>query len=165
MINLTEMAMMFIHPNFFFFFPCKFVFLDGCYHSQICMMKSSKKFLPTRRKLIRTLKRTTLLEALDQILEPQRPLDKPLCLPLQDVYKMVGIGSAPVGRVEIGVLKPSTVVTFAPTGLTTEVKLVEMHHKALEEAIASFFNASETLPRRALHQATMYHKFLCSYFN
>ncbi|KAK8486576.1 hypothetical protein V6N12_001431 [Hibiscus sabdariffa] len=48
----------------------------------------------------------TLLEALDQINEPKRPSDKPLRLPLQDVYKIGGIGTVPVGRVETGVLKP-----------------------------------------------------------
>lgn len=46
-----------------------------------------------------------------------------------------GIGTVPVGRVETGVLKPGTVVTFAPTGITTEVKSVEMHHEALAEAL------------------------------
>ncbi|CAA6661812.1 unnamed protein product [Spirodela intermedia] len=64
----------------------------------------------------------TLLDALDQISEPKRPSDKPLRLPLQDVYKIGGIGTVPVGRVETGVLKPGMVVTFGPTGLTTEVK-------------------------------------------
>ncbi|KAK9024818.1 hypothetical protein V6N11_064724 [Hibiscus sabdariffa] len=64
----------------------------------------------------------TLLEALDQINEPKRPSDKPLRLPLQDVYKIGGIGTVPVGRVETGVLKPGMVVTFGPSGLTTEVK-------------------------------------------
>ncbi|KAG8073677.1 hypothetical protein GUJ93_ZPchr0006g42018 [Zizania palustris] len=44
-------------------------------------------------------------------------------------------GTVPVGRVETGVLKPGMVVTFAPTGLTTEVKSVEMHHEALQEAL------------------------------
>ncbi|XP_043807050.1 uncharacterized protein LOC110601548 [Manihot esculenta] len=77
----------------------------------------------------------TLLEALDQIQEPKRPSDKPLRLPLQDVYKIGGIGTVPVGRVETGVLKPGMVVTFGPTGLTTEVKSVEMHHEALQEAL------------------------------
>ena len=47
----------------------------------------------------------------------------------------VGIGTVPVGRVETGVLKPGMVVTFAPQGLTTEVKSVEMHHEALVEAL------------------------------
>ena len=36
---------------------------------------------------------TTLLEALDSIIPPQRPTDKPLRLPLQDVYKIGGIGT------------------------------------------------------------------------
>merc|ERR1712241_541596 len=77
----------------------------------------------------------TLLEALDAIIPPSRPTDKPLRLPLQDVYKIGGIGTVPVGRVETGVIKPGMVVTFAPVGLTTEVKSVEMHHEALTEAV------------------------------
>ncbi|KAG6383272.1 hypothetical protein SASPL_156981 [Salvia splendens] len=67
--------------------------------------------------------------------KPKRPSDKPLRLPLQDVYKIGGIGTVPVGRVETGVIKPGMVVTFGPTGLTTEVKSVEMHHEALQEAL------------------------------
>jgi elongation factor 1-alpha len=77
----------------------------------------------------------TLLEALDAIIPPKRPLDKPLRLPLQDVYKIGGIGTVPVGRVETGVLKPGMTVSFAPGNVSTEVKSVEMHHEALAEAI------------------------------
>jgi elongation factor 1-alpha len=77
----------------------------------------------------------TLLEALDDIKPPKRPSDKPLRVPLQDVYKIGGIGTVPVGRVETGILKPGMVVTFAPVGVTTEVKSVEMHHEALQEAV------------------------------
>jgi elongation factor 1-alpha len=80
------------------------------------------------------LKGKTLVEALDAVDPPKRPTDKPLRLPLQDVYKIGGIGTVPVGRVETGVIKPGMVVTFAPSGVTTEVKSVEMHHQALEEA-------------------------------
>merc|ERR1711973_103523 len=76
----------------------------------------------------------TLLNALDAIIPPQRPTDKPLRLPLQDVYKIGGIGTVPVGRVETGIIKPGMVVTFAPVQLTTEVKSVEMHHESLPEA-------------------------------
>ena len=72
---------------------------------------------------------------MDAILPPSRPTDKALRLPLQDVYKIGGIGTVPVGRVETGVIKPGMVVTFAPCQLTTEVKSVEMHHEALEEAV------------------------------
>jgi len=77
----------------------------------------------------------TLLESLDRIQEPKRPTDKPLRIPLQDVYKISGIGTVPVGRVETGILKPGMNVFFAPAGVTTEVKSVEMHHTALVEAI------------------------------
>jgi elongation factor 1-alpha len=76
----------------------------------------------------------TLLQALDAINPPARPTDRPLRLPLQDVYKIGGIGTVPVGRVETGVIKPGMVVVFAPSGVTTEVKSVEMHHEALLEA-------------------------------
>ncbi|CAF5180142.1 unnamed protein product, partial [Rotaria magnacalcarata] len=48
----------------------------------------------------------TLLEALDAIVPPHRHTDKPLRLPLQDVYRIGGIGTVPVGRVETGILKP-----------------------------------------------------------
>jgi len=77
----------------------------------------------------------TLFQALDSILPPERPTSKPLRLPLQDVYKIGGIGTVPVGRVETGVLKPGMMVTFAPVNLTTEVKSVEMHHESLTEAV------------------------------
>jgi len=82
----------------------------------------------------KTVAGKTLLEALDAVVPPSRPTDKPLRLPLQDVYKIGGIGTVPVGRVETGVIKPGMIVTFAPTGLTTEVKSVEMHHESLPEA-------------------------------
>merc|ERR1711892_476917 len=65
---------------------------------------------------------TTLLEALDSIVPPSRPTDKPLRLPLQDVYKIGGIGTVPVGRVETGIIKPGMLVTFAPNQLTTADK-------------------------------------------
>jgi len=77
----------------------------------------------------------TMIEALDAITPPKRPSDKPLRIPLQDVYKIGGIGTVPVGRVETGVLKPGMSVTFAPSGLSSEVKSVEMHHEQLQEAV------------------------------
>merc|ERR1711983_61928 len=77
----------------------------------------------------------TLLEAINCITLPERPTDKALRLPLQDVYKIGGIGTVPVGRIETGILKPAMVVTFAPCNVTTEVKSVEMHHESLPEAL------------------------------
>jgi len=76
-----------------------------------------------------------LLAALDQVTPPERPTNKPLRLPLQDVYKIGGIGTVPVGRVETGVLKPGMTVLIAPAMISTEVKSVEMHHESLPEAV------------------------------
>ena len=56
----------------------------------------------------------TLLESLDDLEAPVRPIHLPLRVPLQDVYKIGGIGTVPVGRVETGVMKPGMSVTFAP---------------------------------------------------
>lgn len=48
----------------------------------------------------------TLSEALDNLVEPNRPKDKPLRIPLTDVYKISGIGTVPCGRVSTGIIKP-----------------------------------------------------------
>jgi len=76
----------------------------------------------------------TLFQELDQIEEPARPTDKPLRVPIQDVYKIGGIGTVPVGRVETGEMLPNMTVIFAPAGITTEVKSIEMHHEQLTRA-------------------------------
>jgi elongation factor 1-alpha len=77
----------------------------------------------------------TLIDALDAIDTPKRPTEKPLRVPLQDVYKIGGIGTVPVGRVETGVMKPGMTVVFAPAGVQTEVKSIEMHHEQMQEAV------------------------------
>jgi elongation factor 1-alpha len=76
----------------------------------------------------------TLLESLDALKEPKRPNDRPLRIPVQDVYRIGGIGTVPVGRVETGVLKINDQVLVAPGNLTSEVKSIEMHHQAVTEA-------------------------------
>jgi elongation factor 1-alpha len=76
----------------------------------------------------------TLIEALDSIKEPKRPSDRPLRIPIQDVYKIGGIGTVPVGRVETGVLTKGQSVTVAPVQVNTEVKSIEMHHTEMEKA-------------------------------
>jgi len=75
----------------------------------------------------------TLKDAVNAVNPPTRPTDTPLRLPLQDVYKISGIGTVPVGRVETGQIKPGMIVTFAPGDLSTEVKSVEMHHQELPD--------------------------------
>ncbi|MHA1686866.1 MAG: translation elongation factor EF-1 subunit alpha [Candidatus Heimdallarchaeaceae archaeon] len=77
----------------------------------------------------------TLLEALDTFEVPPKPIDKPLRLPVQDVYTITGIGTVPVGRVETGVLKPNDEVIFQPTGKKAKVMSIEMHHESIPEAV------------------------------
>lgn len=78
----------------------------------------------------------TLLEALDMLVEPPKPVDKPLRMPVQDVYSITGVGTVPVGRIETGKLKVGDTVIIMPEGLTAEVKSIETHHTPLQEAIA-----------------------------
>jgi elongation factor 1-alpha len=41
----------------------------------------------------------TLVEALDAVTPPPKPVDKPLRIPIQEVYTISGVGTVPVGRV------------------------------------------------------------------
>ncbi|HOM95845.1 MAG: translation elongation factor EF-1 subunit alpha [Candidatus Methanofastidiosa archaeon] len=83
----------------------------------------------------------TLLEAVDSFKEPDKPTDKPLRLPIQDVYTITGVGTVPVGRVETGVMKKGDTVVFEPAStvfgkqIAGEVKTIEMHHETLDQAL------------------------------
>lgn len=76
----------------------------------------------------------SLYEAFDTIIVPPKPVDKPLRLPVQDVYTITGIGTVPVGRVETGVLRKGDKLVFMPSGAKGEVKTIEMHHEQIPEA-------------------------------
>lgn len=76
-----------------------------------------------------------LLEVLDIILFFMCFMDKFLCLLLQDVYKIGGIGMVFVGWVEIGILWLGMVVIFVLVNIIIEVKLVEMYYEVLSEVL------------------------------
>lgn len=76
----------------------------------------------------------TLFEALDQFKMPAKPIDKPLRLPIQDVYTITGVGTVPVGRVETGVLKEGDTIVFMPANVSGEVKSMETHHVRIQRA-------------------------------
>ena len=76
----------------------------------------------------------TLFEALDTFQEPPKPVDKPLRIPIQDVYSITGVGTVPVGRVETGVLRVGDKVLFLPSNVEGEVRSIEMHHEPIQEA-------------------------------
>ncbi len=76
----------------------------------------------------------SLFESLDAFTQPPKPLDKPLRVPIQDVYAITGVGTVPVGRVETGVLKENDKVVFMPSGKAGEVKTIETHHVRMPKA-------------------------------
>ncbi len=76
----------------------------------------------------------TLLDVLNGFSAPEKPIDKPLRMPVQEVYSITGHGTVPVGRVESGTMKPGQKIIFMPSGVQTEVKSIEMHHQQLSEA-------------------------------
>jgi len=82
----------------------------------------------------------TVLEQMDLFSEPQKPVDLPLRMPLQDVYEITGIGTVPVGKIETGRMKPGQKVIILPgrsgKGVAGEIRTIEMHHEQLPEAIA-----------------------------
>mgnify|MGYP005841152013 CR=1 FL=1 len=77
---------------------------------------------------------STLIQALDLLEVPPKPTNKPLRIPIQDVYSITGIGTVPVGRVETGVLKEGANLVFMPPNKTAEVKSIEMHHTRITVA-------------------------------
>ena len=77
----------------------------------------------------------SLQEALDLIVPSERYSEKPLRLPVREVYKIPGIGTVLLGKVETGTLTPGMTLSFAPGNFTSEAKSVEMHHEMLSEAV------------------------------
>ena len=80
----------------------------------------------------------TLLEAINNLKEPEKPTSLPLRLPIQDAYSIKGIGVVPVGRVETGTMKVGDKIIVMPgregKGATGEVKSIEMHHESVNQA-------------------------------
>ena len=75
-----------------------------------------------------------LMTELDKLTPPEKPVDLPLRIPIQDVYSITGVGTVPVGRVETGIMKQGDNVIFEPAGVSGEVKSIEMHHETFPEA-------------------------------
>jgi elongation factor 1-alpha len=78
----------------------------------------------------------TLLESFDDFTVPEKPVGKPLRLPIQDVYSITGVGTVPVGRVETGTMKPNDKIIVMPSGALGEIKSIETHHQEMPSASA-----------------------------
>jgi elongation factor Tu len=81
-----------------------------------------------------------LLDAVDEnIPEPERDVDKPFLMPVEDVFTISGRGTVVTGRVERGVLKPMEeveIVGIKEKAQKTTVTSVEMFRKILDDARA-----------------------------
>ncbi len=80
-----------------------------------------------------------LMEAVDSYIpEPERAIDKPFLMPVEDVFSISGRGTVATGRVERGIVKVGEeveIVGIKPTAKTT-VTGVEMFRKLLDEGRA-----------------------------
>ena len=80
-----------------------------------------------------------LIDAVDTYIpEPERPIDKPFLMPVEDVFSISGRGTVVTGRVERGIVKVGEeieIVGFRPTTKTV-VTGVEMFRKLLDEGRA-----------------------------
>jgi elongation factor Tu len=80
-----------------------------------------------------------LMEAVDSYIpEPERAIDKPFIMPVEDVFSISGRGTVATGRVERGIIKVGEeveIVGIRPTQKTT-VTGVEMFRKLLDEGRA-----------------------------
>ncbi|WP_338103428.1 translation elongation factor EF-1 subunit alpha [Methanolapillus millepedarum] len=77
----------------------------------------------------------SVLQALNNLKEPEKPTALPLRIPVEDAYTISGIGTVPVGRVETGIMKKGDQVVFMPSGAGGEVKSIEMHHEEIPQAL------------------------------
>lgn len=73
-------------------------------------------------------KGNTLLHCLENYRAPKKAIDKPLRLPLLEVYKIGGIGTVPLGRVATGILKIGDNIKFTPSNIVSQVRSMEMHY-------------------------------------
>ena len=80
------------------------------------------------------------MEAVDAYVpEPERVVDKPFLMPVEDVFTITGRGTVVTGRVEQGTVKVGDeveIVGIRPTTTTTVVTGVEMFRKLLDQGQA-----------------------------
>ena len=106
--------------------PEKFTFVPTSAFHGDCIIKSSEK--------MKWYTGPVFHPSLDTFTVPEKPVGKPLRLPVQDVYSITGVGTVPVGRIETGVLKTGETIVFEPAGVSGEVKSIEMHHEMVPQA-------------------------------
>ena len=81
-----------------------------------------------------------LMDAVDTWIElPERAVDKPFLMPVEDVFSITGRGTVATGRIETGIVKTGEAVSIIGLGaekMTSTVTGVEMFRKILDEGQA-----------------------------
>ncbi|WP_309130401.1 elongation factor Tu [Brevibacterium sp.] len=99
---------------------------------------SALKALEGDEKWVSTVEE--LMNQVDEFVpEPERDVDKPFLMPVEDVFTITGRGTVVTGRVERGVLLPNEeieIVGIKPTSSKTTVTAIEMFRKTLPDARA-----------------------------
>nr|WP_284711257.1 elongation factor Tu [Brevibacterium sp. XM4083] len=99
---------------------------------------SALKALEGDEKWVKTVE--DLMDQVDEYVpEPERDIDKPFLMPVEDVFTITGRGTVVTGRVERGVLLPNEeieIVGIKPNSSKTTVTAIEMFRKTLPDARA-----------------------------
>jgi len=91
--------------------------------------------LTTRSSAMEWYKGPTMLDAIKFLELPYIKENRPLRIPVKDVYLVKGVGTVPVGKVEAGVIRQGMIAHFAPSNVDTEVKSVEHERSQASEGV------------------------------
>ncbi|GAH33157.1 unnamed protein product, partial [marine sediment metagenome] len=104
----------------------------------ICALDGDNVDKPSQK--LSWYKGQNLLNVLDSIEQPSRPIDLPLRMPILRTFVVPGVGSVIAGRIETGKVSLGNKVVIAPypgTGMAqAEVKSIEWQHKEVDSASA-----------------------------
>ncbi len=107
------------------------------YHNSPIVRGSALKALEGDPKYVESIK--LLMKTVDtQIPTPEREVDKPFLMPVEDVFSISGRGTVATGRVERGIVKVNDKLQLVGLGDTRETVAtgLEMFNKTLDEARA-----------------------------
>ena len=88
---------------------------------------------------------STFFEALRSISEEQQQssikaqAQRPLRITLREVYLVGGIGACACGKIESGTVEVGQEVIFAPSGLSSKVRSIEVHGRSVTKGVAGEF--------------------------
>ncbi|CAH0406125.1 unnamed protein product [Chilo suppressalis] len=91
---------------------------------------------PSEVELLKWYNGPCLLDVIDKFNVPERPISKPLRMPINDVFKGTGSGFCVAGRIENGVLNKGDKVLVCPTKEMAEVRSISINEMPNNVAFA-----------------------------